>query len=314
MLIYKIEGKVNYAKNPKMFMTRDKEKLSDFMEVCFVATEKFLAQNDNNIYIEPIGFSEESFSAVAISKVAQLSKEKINEYFNMIDISPKEFTLEEITVKGFNQIQNSISRKSSPYDENIFVDELQLDIFGSHSFQTYSEGLAPKYFHEESITEFTEIMYYKNSLMDEINRIFRGPSLNIKNYLPAHYILNMDIVSLRDHLAEMLISVAYEKGLLNSRRYTIYEIEGDLDDLDRIYELANGGSVLIDFNIRNPFVNAKSLIQSITHRIQRYKHRVLTIINISSKYADSKVVILKNENPINFIDINHDLLNREDSL
>lgn len=155
------------------------------------------------------------------------------------------------------------------------------------------------------------------ALQEELTRILASNSKKPALGHPVHYIIETDDESVFKEIKETLLMALVKAGRLKSRRY----VSIDSDDADRdiawkLYTLAKGGTMILDFpaetNEESQFADVSmSQIQAAARLIKANRNEVLTILRFPKVCHKLKQLLFEKTGSCSFIEITEDIVFNE---
>jgi len=240
----------------------------------------------------------------------------------------QEVLTDEITFATFQGMLLSSSREGYIEDDDDVLESFGLDRLSGRWGVHFDFG--ESFIEESSKEELNELCtkyLATESVLPEIERIYKGNNTHKVIGHPVHYFLETDDRDIRKQLYRGLLSALYANGRINNRRYTYINFGSSSEfsrlAFDALYNTNIGGAMVIRFTPASASANSeddeydsndRSIIQAIGEKALKYRNKVLTIICLPRSCNAIKAMLYEALGDMCFVELHEDLAASESAV
>ena len=163
-----------------------------------------------------------------------------------------------------------------------------------------------------------EQLCVRNSLLEELERIYQGKKNKRVPGHPVHYMIQTDDKESAENAVEVLVQALYENDRIESRRVTMVSIDEmefgfNRIAIDEVFANGAGTTLVIDYQggeeEEGSLASAsRDLIERICNAIKRYRNSVLTVLRLPKACTRLKEWFFEYLGGISIVEINEDFV------
>ena len=247
---------------------------------------------------------------------------KAREFLRRVGLAIAAIRFTEITLHIFCSM---VHRADTRYiiDDNEVIQAFSIDSLRyAVRLHECSEALVSDNTTKRAITKGVNLSSCKKSLGAEIQNIFLGSKVRGAKGHPVHYIVATRSEEDRRSVTQLLLAALYRSGRIQSRRYLNWTIRAGTnmnpEDCDLLFHSCAGGAIVITVPPSDqkdgPMLRGEAeLLYRAYRRIEKFKNRVLAIIELDKDDERARRSILENAGTTSFITISDEVLFGEDA-
>ncbi len=314
MIFYKIEADIK-----KMEEICSEEYEKEYELTLRLRSSQFSQRYLGNVFITVSHIKRSTMIMGAICNGDYNIEELVKSYLVFTEIQCKAHRIEEIELKEIIRLLKIAHRNEYAADEDEVLEDFDLDCFAERftSELKFKERLVSKEKTEMDLLAKTFDFLCVSSLSDEVSRIYKGASIQVKKGHPVHYMIQTDDLSVRNVMLDTLMMALHSNDRIKNRRYSIIDLSSHKNILGESYEAlfkANTGGTIIagieradsddeefasvDIEITNGFCMLA----------QKYQNDVLTIFSLPRSCEKIKAVLFEQLGAISVVQISEDVL------
>lgn len=239
------------------------------------------------------------------------------EFFGELGTDAENIRVREVT---FHDISNLLAdAKETGYIDS---DSEILDLFGLPKLYTgrrmslcFGENLISIRSRDEIVSGIDGCLM-KNSMTEELDRIYdERAAANVIGH-PVHYLMEIDEPETRKLLCRSLLSALYGCHRLQNRRYCYIDIDADVPfsvfEYKTMYRSCIGGTVWVRLNAREDAEDGGAVsgeydtVWKICSVLKEYRNRVLTIVCFPRACAGLRKIFYENLDSVSIVELRED--------
>lgn len=321
MLFYKILGDlIEENEQAEENDKRSKRRLP--LRQVLSKTEEFNAQSkDVHCFLSDIDEDVVTFGVISRYPIDAITLTK--SYADDIQFKMENWKQSEITFKQLQQILNSADRQDYVESDDKILAKFDLDKISDLRSRdlVFGENLVNEQVTKETLTQAAKELYMDETLLPELERIYKGGSALHRAGHPVHYIVETDNPDIRREAYKLLLDALRGNGRLASNRYSFLNFEPgesySQTAYEMLYKVCKGGAVVARyFSSEDEKANAKEereIIENICRMAKRYRNEVLTVFCISRESEKVKNLFYENLDSMTFVEIREDRMKRSEA-
>lgn len=307
MVYYRINARIT---NYKELVDAKENKV---LPITFANASVELLQRTKNkccIYVSRIE-RRTKLECAAIGSNEKEIREYVQTFLEILSMKVEKLELKETTIHHFWAMIATGEGYDFIEDRDEIIHEFHLElILRKRMSIEYRESVVADSKSYEVIQNEVENYLCKNSLQKELDRIYQSPLLDAVKGNPVHYMIDVEQLEIGRQISGLLLMTLFANGRLEHQRYARMHIRSHdfVDDftLQRLYELNEGGALVVRFSREEEDYNGVQLSESIIKLVdcaKQYRSKVLTIFLVEKKDTKTKEAITENLGPISLIHI-----------
>ena len=260
-------------------------------------------------YFEIVEAKGENLSIYSYIADVLYANSHLSDLFKKLDLKAVNIKIDEVTFKEF---EDNIDFHKNKRD---LCESLGIDGFlRSHWNDDYTEKILNC---SSKIKINAETYIGRESLFNELTRIYSSPIKNKFMGHPVHYYLETDDYEECQETCETLLEALYHQKRITSKRFSVVNFEEEVreDLIDSLYRIGSGGARIINatsYNSdeqRNLFKRGNDLyLPGLCRMINKYKNHVLTIICFPRKKDKVKNEFLNYLSEMALVDLSENVV------
>ena len=246
-----------------------------------------------------------------------------DKYIKFIDIKAKASLPCEITLGNFQVLLNNAERQSYIENADNVLERFGLDrISGRHGRRfEFGENLVNYSAKKEELFANAKKLFASETLIPELERIYKGgKSLYAKGH-PVHYIVESDDRDKRREIYKTVLDALYVNIRLGNCRYSFLDVHSGESysymSYEALYKISDGGAVVVRYLAGDDALDESSAtfdqanIEHICEMAKRYRNKVLTVFCFPRACKNVKAMFYENLTGMTFIELREDFMNAE---
>lgn len=252
-----------------------------------------------------------------LSRQAMDGEPFAREFFGELGTAAENIRVREVT---FHDISNLLAdAKETGYIES---DSEILDLFGLPKLYTsrrmnlyFGENLISVRSRDEIVSGIDGCLM-KNSMTEELDRIYdERAAANVIGH-PVHYLMEIDEPETRKMLCRSLFSALYVGHRLQNRRYCYIDVDTDVPfsiyEYKEMYKSCIGGVVWVRLNAQEDAEDGcaasgeYNTVWKICSVLKEYRNRVLTIVCFPRACAGLRKIFYENLDSVSIVELRED--------
>jgi hypothetical protein len=262
--------------------------------------ELFKLKEESYVFLSRITYGEVAHLGVITVKPGMNIGNLIGKYAGMTRL---ELGKTEIEEASFHNIFSYLSQA----DNNGYIDDcdavlehFEIECLGRCCHMAYDEVMADEVSEKEALIEGAKNDLVGDTLIPEIERIYKGKAKSRADGHPVHYMVNVrdDDDDKKKQIYSRLISALYQNKRVKSRRYVLIDW-GDSSPLpsigwEALYKSCAGGTIVIDWHGGTGrvgmFAESSGIenISAICRMALEHRNDVLTVILLNADNSEAK--------------------------
>lgn len=287
-----------------------------------VKTAEFNEGNSTKYcFLSEIGEDFVTFGAITThcTNLADL----VGKYAKSIELDVKLSFPDEITFASMQNLLGNADRHSYIEDDNDVLERFGLDrIIGRRGRGIeFGENLINCNATKEQIYDSAKRLCTNETLIPELERIYKGgKSLKAQGH-PVHYIVECDDRETRKGIYRTLLDALYVNIRLGSARYTFLDVRPGESyskmSYEALYKVSEGGTIVVRYlaseESDDDFTpsNEQDTIDNICEMAKKYRNKVLTVLCLPRECKKVKAQFYESFGSMTFVEIREDFLSGE---
>ena len=278
-----------YIFNPERNVTREVQEI----------TKKQLVSEREFFFLTEIDMEKVEVGAF-LESLDGLQK-KVNRFLSTFGLGVTDFESEEVVSPFISdmldtaEIHGYINRRHT----GTICDTYGFNRSYHRGASYYGESVVPETCMETVYLQ-AEKECIRNSLTNELDRIYQGKRAKKVHGHPVHYMIETDDDETAENTVTTLVQALYENGRVSSRRVTFYEVYGNgrpgmrsQPPVDEFYSNCSGTVLAITYHGNeedegSKASSARSVIEDICRAMQKNRNDVLTILILPKECTKTK--------------------------
>ena len=205
-------------------------------------------------------------------------------------------------------------------DDDEILEKFELDKLCGYRGRnlTYGENIVCKNKSKDDIISEARSCYMNETLIPEIERIYKGRKVSGVVGHPVHYIVETDNTDTRRNAYKCILDALYANKRLVNERYSYLDFRPGENfsraSFETLYRISRGGAIVIryiandDSEECDTASSEQETIESICEIARRYKNKVLTVICLQMDCRKSKTQFYENLGRMSFVEVREDCL------
>lgn len=230
--------------------------------------------------------------------------------------------VEEIVLKTMMRLLSAADRADFIAESDEVLRHFGLDGLSRNrrSAGNYDETLLDGEADKARLFDTARGLLAEETLVPELERIYRGRAFAKAYGHPVHYLLNCTDCRAAKKLCETLLLALYANGRICNRRYVTTGWEPDSSEpdesYDALYQSCEGGAVVVEYlaadGISGPYPRAGSdVVVKLCETAKKYRNSVLTVFNIADASEKAENAFLDNLEDMTIIGLHDDIVSDE---
>lgn len=285
-------------------------------------TRKYNDTRKNSAYFFVVDVAEGTVQVGVIVKEQIDIRKQIKKFLEYIQLKIQDTLLEEILLLTLKSMLSTAERNGFIEDEDEILQYYGLEeLIGRYGRRIrYDEEIIEICEKKKNYTDAKRYLI-RDSLTEELDRIYQGTRRENVSGHPVHYMLLSDNDVIRDHALNVLLRSLYANRRLQNRRICIkrfayWDDEQELQGLGTLYKSCFGGAMVIKFNMGcddedDQASGVREIIKSLCRKIKKYQHHVLSVICLPSSCLKHKELFTDNLGNISLVELSEKLASDE---
>lgn len=316
MVFYKIEATRADCGSESKELSRQEQRVlaAELAE----KSESFFQKRGQQHLIFAAAIKERSAIFGAITKNGEKIENMFAEYQKGLPFEVDCQKIEEITFNALTDLLTCASRYDYIRGDGEVLETFEIDdLHRRYENIEFGEVLLSADMTAEKARQIADDMLFGTSFIPEIERIYASSGRGRPQGHPVHYLLRTDHRETRETICRTLLSALYVVGRIKNRRYCYvdYGEESKLPDqsFEALYKSAENGAIVIRYGGDSGSGGERAkrsadVIAALCETATKYKHKVLTVICLSSDDYKAKEAFLLNWGSTSFVELQDDVV------
>ena len=211
-------------------------------------TDAFLEEYEDRACIFFVSLEKETDMAVCVKDNDVDEKRLAERFLERMDVAYEELTVKEISMETFFGGLRTSFRGRLISDDDKMAETMGLETFFCERNDFFNEKISDDKKTIEELKTDVEKYHLGDGYKEELHRILRGKKRGIFLGNPATYLIISKEETARRVMIRNLVSALGKKGRLQSKRYTIVNLddrECSLERLEELYDISQGATIYI---------------------------------------------------------------------
>ena len=272
-----------------------------FENVIREASERFfMLKGESYVFLSWIFYDETVHLGVITVKPGTDIGKLIGKYASMTGLKLEKTEIEDASFRDIYSYLTQADNNGYIDDCDAVLEHFEIECLGRRCHMNYDEDMTDEVSGKEALIEGAKNDLVGDTLIPEIERIYKGKSKSRADGHPVHYMVNVrdDDDDKKKQIYSRLISALYQNKRVKSRRY-VYIDWGDTSPLPSIgwkalYKSCTGGTIVIDWHGGTGrvgmFAESSGMenISAICKMALEHRNDVLTVILLNSDNSEAK--------------------------
>lgn len=312
MVFYKIEVRVEDSVD-----ACDKNFIKELKTVAMESSDLFFSNCNKEEFIFVSSTKENTITLGLICKKRR-SLDIITEFLNEIKIMPKTVDIEESTLKAVSHLLTTADRACFVSDDFDILESFGInDLSDNYGRFEFGESFLDEKLNKHDISNLSKELLISDTLLPEINRIYKGQArVKIEGH-PVHYMVIENDKERRKTTTRAILSALYSNNRIKNKRYCYINFDkstkSELSNYEALYESSHGGAIILRYENEDLCGDEASSrgVEALNDFCQvayKYRNKVLTIFCLPTDCEIVKEQIALNFKTISLIEIKNDLI------
>ena len=296
MLYVRCWGKPKNKSNVDKFIgTIERNAVLEVQEI----TKKQLVSGKKFIFLTEI--SMEKIVIGAFLENLDGIQKKVNRFLSTFGLDVQNIESEEVISTVISDMLDTAVFHDyiNRFHTGIIFNTFGIDRFGQRRPRDYEETIVPEV-DREAIYRQAEDECVRDSLTNELNRIYQGTRVKKVHGHPVHYMIQTDDSETADHVVTTLVQALYVNGRVLSRRVNYIEMDGNgglgwnsQPSIEEAYMNCSGTVLVIGYHGNEEEEGsrasaARNVIEQISLALKKHRNNVLTILQLPKECTKTK--------------------------
>ena len=280
------------------------------------ATKKQFISGKDFFFLSKI--EDDRFEIGAVVETFDRFEMKLNRFLSTIGLELDNVEYEEVVFSVLDDMLDTaemysfVRRRNGVY-ENLGLERIRRRMRSDDHDEEIIEPCD-----KTSIYRTAEELCIRNSLTDELDRIYQGKKNKRVLGHPIHYMIETDDKEIADNTIKVLIQSLHENGRLESRRVTTVQVEDGgfrfgRDLIDGCYENCSGSTIVLDYygsaeEENDRASSSRNLIERICVEMKKNRNQVLTILCLPKECTKLKDIFFEYLGDISIVELKEDFV------
>ncbi len=314
MLFYKVDAMIK--ENESQGETNQRESRRNLCIELQSKSESYYLKNEQNIFIFAVGSRNSKFTFGIISKDVINAEECFINFAKGISVEFSKVYIEETTFKTLLNLLSSSSRNDYIPDDDDVLEYFGIGAMsGRYNNIDYGESMLKGDISKGYLINKSNDFLLGNTLVPEIERIYKGSANNKIKGHPVHYMIKCDDKIVRKEIWQTLLEALYNNGRIRSRRYCFVDYNSECRrpdaTYDALYHACENGAMVVRFNGEldsgDYSHGGDEVIAGLCETALKYKNKVLTIFVLPKASEKVREAFLSELSSLSFIEIYEDV-------
>lgn len=312
MDFYKVDVKVD-----ELNFDDDRALLREFKIQGQEASEQFYNNSGKEDYIF-ISSTKEGKLSLGIIFKSKVNLDIVSDYLKEINITPRVVDITKSTLTFVSQALTKADRGGFVLDDLEILKSFGIDeISERYGRLEFGESFLDDSLTKEDITNIAKELLISDSLLPELNRIYKGQArVKIEGH-PVHYLVVENDRERRKATTRAILSALYSNGRIKDTRYCFLNFNDsskeDPSSYEALYESSKNGAIIIRYEAENGGEGelgprGMESLKNICECAYKYRNKVLTMFCLPSGREALKEQIASNIKTMALVEIRNDLI------
>ena len=280
------------------------------------ATKKQFISGKDFFFLSKI--EDDRFEIGAVVETFDHFEMKLNRFLSTIGLELDNIEYEEVVFSVLDDMLDTAEMYSFVRRRNGVYDNLGLERIRRRMRSDDHDEQIIEISDKTSIYRAAEELCIRNSLTDELDRIYLGKKNKRVPGHPIHYMIETDDKETADNTIKVLIQALHENGRIESRRATTIQVEegGSLfgrNPIDGCYENCSGSTIVVDYygnaeEENDRASSSRNLIERICVEMKKNRNQVLTILCLPKECTKLKDIFFEYLGDISIVELKEDFV------
>lgn len=290
------------------------ENITNREEFCPMSAEKseyIFQQSNYNDFAAFVDIRRKKATFAVATRGDASAEELLNKYLKLTELKIDIHKIEEITTVMFINLMYRADRFDTIVSFDEVLNYLYIAPLRNKSY-FFGETMIDTTRTYDDIVNVARNYLYIDTMIPEIERIYKGTKNEKIMAHPVHYLIQSDDTSVRKLIYKNLLSALYYNGRIKNRRYAFVDIDPHSavqeETLDALYMASEGGAVVIRFTTSDEPDSAflgrnKDVCAKIGKLCRKFKNRVQTIVCMERSSNKLKGELFLNSGNTSFVEL-----------
>ena len=285
-------------------------------------TKKQLVKGNDFFFLSKV--EERLFEIGAVIESYDGLEKKLDLFLKAIGVKLTKIEYEEVVFSEIDDMLDTAEtynyiRRHCPIIEKLGFDQIRRGIRISDCWETLIE-----YCDKETIYQSAEEICFRNSLFEELDRIYVGKKLEKVIGHPVHYMIETDDHEMAERATELLVQALYDNDRVEGRRITTVQFDRDSGNrferipIEEFYENSAGTTLVIDYSDEgkpedNHASSERAMIEKICEEMRKNRNQVLTILCLPKECTRLKEWFFEYLGDISIVELNEDYVSSSEA-
>ena len=317
MLFYKIQSILR--EQNKALTEKEKKPRGEIAHELSLRSDMYNESVDKDSHCFVVDFSATTLDVCVIVDCKEKLVPAVDGFLRFLDLPPDKFNVTEITYNTFKSLLHKAYRCDLVEDDDAVIQKFRLDLLENRRSVRFGEGIVDWREREELSAVATEYCM-EETLLPELERIYREKSNSAAIGHPVHYMVESDNADTRREIYKVLLDALYANGRLESKRYVYLNIGPDTSVPPNAYEIlyafCKGGALVVrymaeeesDGEFEDVARTGGDAIAALCTVAKRYRNDVLTVFCLPRESRKVKTMFLENLDTVSIVELREDLI------